>query len=165
VNKPLWVELLRSYSKQQRPEIAAISVLDEARRDQKRAPNGQTPSEIRNTKQARERVRILDQHEVDELVDCYLAGDSTYTLSRRFGIRRDTVVAHLKRRGIMRRANGLIVLDVNEGQQVIELLRHGWSVRRVAATRGHSERVIARTLDEASMERHRINTPSARASQ
>lgn len=38
-----------------------------------------------------------------ELVEAYLAGDSTYVLARRFGIHRETVSGHLERAGVARR--------------------------------------------------------------
>jgi DNA-binding CsgD family transcriptional regulator len=140
------VEVLQPYSKQQSPEISAISVLDEARRDQVRGRDRQAPSGIRNTSRVRERVRVLSESEVQELVGCYRAGDSTYALSRRFSIRRETVCAHLERNGVMRRANRRIELDDAETRKVLALYADDYSVRRIAAELGRSERVVARTI-------------------
>lgn len=147
------VEVLRTYSKQQRPEIAAISVLDEAGRGRRRDHDEQTPKGIRNTTQPRARFRVLTDDEMNELIECYRAGDSTYALSRRFGIRRETVSGHLRRRGVMRRANALIVLDAEQRSAVVGLYEAGWSMSRVAEEFGVSQPAVARSLQEAGMVR------------
>lgn len=101
----------------------------------------------------RERVRVLTGDEVKELVECYRAGDSTYALSRRFGIRRETVSAHLHRHDIMRRANPVIVLEPEQRARVVALYESGLSLKGVAKEVGVSERGVTRTLDEAGVER------------
>lgn len=54
----------------------------------------------------RQRAKLLIPEQVDELVEAYQCGDSTYMLARRFGIHRGTVTAHLERNGITRRPPG-----------------------------------------------------------
>ena len=49
------------------------------------------------------RVRKLREDEAAALVAAYQAGDSTYDLARRYGVRRETVTRHLERAGIARR--------------------------------------------------------------
>jgi lambda repressor-like predicted transcriptional regulator len=49
----------------------------------------------------RGRLRLPD---IDALVDRYRAGDTINELADRFGINRTTVIAHLDRRGVQRRA-------------------------------------------------------------
>lgn len=150
------VDLLGRYSKHQRPGNTAISVLDEALRGRRKRHVEQTPTGIRNARPPRERVRVLNNDEVKELVECYRAGESTYALSRRFGIRRDTVSAHLRRNGVMPRVNTLIVLDAEQQARVVELYGAGLSMKHVAEEVGVSERAVARGLQQAGVaRRHR----------
>ncbi len=96
---------------------------------------------------------MLTEDEVQELVECYVAGDSTYALSRRFGIGRDTVSAHLRRHGVMRRANPVVVLEPEQSARVVDLYQSGLSLNRVAVEVGVSERAVTRALDEAGVKR------------
>ena len=98
------VEVLGNYSKHGDRGKSTISVIDDAIRCRQEAAGRETPSGIRTA--PRERTKTLTAEQVDELVAAYRSGDSTYTLSRRFGIHRSTVAAHLERRGIMRRSRG-----------------------------------------------------------
>jgi hypothetical protein len=83
--KPPMVDILRRYLNQEKAEIAVLTLISDARRSQ--IPQGKiTP----RTLQARA-IRLSDE-QIEELIACYLAGDSTYALSRRFDIRRETVV-------------------------------------------------------------------------
>jgi len=63
------------------------------------AARSQPPKEIRN-KSLAARVRKLTDEQVRQLVSDYEAGDSTYSLARRFGINRHTVSEHLRRGAI-----------------------------------------------------------------
>jgi len=72
-------------------------------------------------------VRLTDA-QVDRLVEGYLAGKSVYQLASLFGINRQTVSLHLKRRGVTMRMQGLAESDRPE----IERLRAaGWSYARL----------------------------------
>lgn len=157
------VEVLGSYSKQRGLENTALSVIEQARECQKQAARGQTPTGNKNEipagnrNKTRERVRVLTPEEVENLVAAYLSGDSTYDLSRRYGIRRETVSAHLRRNNVTRRPNAKVVRADETAERVVELKSEGVSVRRIAREFGVTERVVARTLDEAGVERFTIN--------
>ena len=72
-------------------------------------------------------VRLTDA-QIDRLVEGYLAGKSVYQLAPVFGINRQTVSLHLKRRGVTMRRQGLAEADRPE----IERLRsEGWSFTRL----------------------------------
>jgi AraC-like DNA-binding protein len=69
---------------------------------------GDMPSEhIRDApppNQTHRAQRQLRAHDVDALVEHYRAGETIIQLAGRFGINRTTVIAHLDRRGVERRA-------------------------------------------------------------
>ncbi|MGW0821968.1 hypothetical protein [Streptomyces sp. NPDC002845] len=67
--------------------------------------------------------RILSQVEVAELVDAYRRGASMLELSRRYGVHRSTVDGHLKRAGIVKRAQTKI--DTRPRSQSDGTLRAG----------------------------------------
>ena len=98
------VEVLGNYSKHGHRGKSTISVIDDAIRCRQEAADRETPSGTRTA--PRERARTLTAPEIDELVVAYQGGESTYALSRRLGVHRSTVAAHLERRGVMRRARG-----------------------------------------------------------
>lgn len=100
----------------------------------------------------------------ERLVECYLAGDSTYALSRRLGIRRETVSAHRRRHGIMRRVDPVIVLEPDQQARVVELYGAGLSMKWVADEMGVSERAVSRALDDACVRslRHTLRSRGAR---
>jgi len=157
------VEILRECSKHGDRGESTILLIEEAVRCCAEALEGQTPSRNQTYHTSpRSRVRILTDDEVAELVSAYKAGDSTYALSRRFGIRRETVVGHLDRQGIMRRSIPRVDLDLATRDQILKLGRDGTSVHRIAKMFGLTERVVARTLDAAGIERrkaHQTTTP------
>ena len=98
------VEVLGNYSKHGDRGKSTFSVIDDAIRCHRDAAGRETPSGIRTT--PRERIKKLTAEQVDELVVAYQDGESTYALSRRLGVHRSTVAAHLEQRGVMRRARG-----------------------------------------------------------
>ncbi|MFM7536970.1 MAG: hypothetical protein ACKO91_14415 [Acidimicrobiales bacterium] len=54
---------------------------------------------------SRQLQRRLKPLEIDELVVMYEAGSSVPTVAESFGINRETVMLHLERRGVQRRAH------------------------------------------------------------
>ena len=68
--------------------------------EQASARDGATPPPV-----ARHRTqRRLRADDIDALVDCYRAGDAIADLAAQFAINRTTVMAHLNRRNVQRRA-------------------------------------------------------------
>jgi len=92
------------------------------------------------------------------LVRCYVAGHSTYDLAHAYGIRRDTVSAHLRRQGVLRRVNVAVVLDEDQRRQVVEHYEGGPSMRQIKELLGFSERSILRALISAGVDRRRHAT-------
>ncbi len=90
------VELLSIYSNLKPPVRRPSDLLQEAR-------SVQRPSENRNDTKAAKRPRRLNETQLQELAEAYLAGDSTYQLARRYGIHRNTVGRHLERLGVATR--------------------------------------------------------------
>lgn len=56
---------------------------------------------------------LLSEAQVDDLVARYQAGERVTSLARRFGIHRNTVTAHLRRRGVYK-SRGLSDQQINE---------------------------------------------------
>jgi len=72
-------------------------------------------------------VRLSDA-QIDRLVEGYQAGKSVYQLAPLFGINRQTVSLHLKRRGVaMRRQR----LDESDRPEIERLRAEGWSYTRL----------------------------------
>jgi hypothetical protein len=143
------VELLGTYSNLRGAENPLLSLIADARRCQ-------TPSGNRNEQPLQNRVRRVPDDEVAEQVSAYQDGDSTYALARRFGIRRVTVTTHLERHGVERRANRCVQLDPATRGSILDLGKSQWPVRKIAVQLGLTERVVGRALDDAGVERSRL---------
>ena len=74
------------------------------------------------------RGRRLNPAQVDLLVEGYLKGKTVYQLGAEFGIRRQTVSTHLKRKGVAMRMQGLAE---SERAAVVRLREQGWSFARL----------------------------------
>ena len=72
----------------------------------------------------------LNSAQVDLLVKEYLAGKTTYELGPMFGINRQTVSVHLRRRGVAMRMRGL---DESARPEIERLRSEGWSYERLGA--------------------------------
>jgi len=74
------------------------------------------------------RVRKLCEEEVQQLIEGYETGTTVYELGDRFGIKRQTVSALLKRHGVAMRQYGLNREQVDEA---VRLYGAGWSLARI----------------------------------
>ena len=82
---------------------------------------------------------FLSAAEVDRLVADYMAGVGVGELAERYGVRRATVAAHLRRRNVLRRRPGL---DVNEQAESVRLYRDGMSLRAIGQRMGVDRKVV-----------------------
>ncbi len=137
------VEVLGRYSNHARAANAVIELLDGASRGEIRLPRLETPS----VNKTLERSGRLSKARIDELVERHQAGGSARALAVEFGVHRDSIRALLKRRGLASRAPQMIVLDEEQSAAVRAGFDRLGSVRATARHLGHSERVVARTLD------------------
>lgn len=149
------MEVLSLYSNHGDSGKSTISLIEEATRCHAEYLACQTPSG--NQTPTRPRLKVLTSSEVDELIAAYEAGDSTYVLAERFGIRRETVAGHLDRHSIMRRGNPRIELDAETRRMIIELGALGTPVRSIAKRFGLADRVVARTLDTEGIRRRTVD--------
>lgn len=150
-HKPPMVEVLGHYSNHARAANAVIELLDQATQGRIRQPRLQTPA----VKKTLERSGRLSKARIDELVERHQAGESARALAVEFGVHRETIRTLLKRRGLASRPPQLKVLEVDQGDPVRRCFELHGSVRATARTLGLSERVVARTLDEAGIARPR----------
>lgn len=140
------METLGNYSNLRGGGNPALALIEDARRCQ-------IPTGNRNGKSLQERARRLSEAEVAQLVKAYKQGESVYALGRRFSIHRTTVSEHLHRAGVPTRTVRLVVLSDEDRERALEAARAGMSVRRIATLVGATERVVARTLDDAGVRR------------
>ena len=75
----------------------------------------------------------LSEAQVDCLVEGYLAGKTVYKLEPLFGINRQTVSLHLKRRDVPMRMRGL---DESLRPEILRLRGEGWSLACLGARSG-----------------------------
>ncbi len=149
-SKPPMVEMLGTYSNLRGGGNTALTLIEDARRCQQ--PR-QTPTGNRNGKTLQERVKRLSEAETAALIEAYKQGATVYELGRRFGIHRTTVSEHLHRAGVPTRTVRLVVLSDEDRERALKAAQAGMSVRRIATLIGVTERVVARTLDDAGVER------------
>lgn len=152
------MDVLGNYSNHGGAENTALALIEDARRC--RQPR-QTPTGNRNGRTHQECIKRLSEAETKALVDAYKQGASVYELGRRFGIHRTSVSEHLHRAAVPTRAVRLVVLSDEDRGRALEAARAGMSVRRIATLVGATERVIARTLDEAEIVRRRVESRSS----
>lgn len=148
------VEVLGHYSKHGDGGNSASSLIEQVARCRSEAVGLQIPSEIQTP--SRPRIRILTPAEIKHLVAAYEAGDSTHAIARQFGIRRETVTAHLERNGILRRVKHRVEIDAATHRMIIELRTNGTSVTKIAKRFGLTDRVVAGTLDSTGVARRRV---------
>ncbi|KAB1150719.1 hypothetical protein F7R91_01700 [Streptomyces luteolifulvus] len=92
-------------------------------------PGPEVPPVKRKPKPTRRAVKRLKPAQVEELVEAYKAGATTYQLADRFGIKRQTVSDILKRNGVTPRWRRLTEANVDEAER---LYATGLSTARVA---------------------------------
>ena len=90
---------------------------------------------------------FLTPSEVDQLVAEYEAGSGVQELASKYGIHRATVFAHLQRREVPRRRQGLCL---DEKAEAVRLARAGVSMRAIAESMGVGRKAVRRTLVEAN---------------
>lgn len=95
--------------------------------------------------------RRLTPEQVDELVQAYRAGGTIKGLAVQFRIHHTTVMAHLDRRGVVRRRRGQ-VLSQEQADDAVALYQAGWSLHAVAAKIGSDHRVVRESLVKAGVE-------------
>jgi lambda repressor-like predicted transcriptional regulator len=87
--------------------------------------------------------RKLSTDELAELVECYRRGSLASELAERYGIHRQTVIAHLKREGVTVRPQ--VKLTAPMVEQAAELYAEGWSTAAIGKKYG----VDASTVGDA----------------
>jgi IS30 family transposase len=90
-------------------------------------------------KGARQLRRRLSLGEVAELEQGYQAGKTVYELAAEFGVTRQTVSRHLKRRGVAMRRQGIAERDRAEAAR---LRGQGWSYARLGERFGVDGRTV-----------------------
>lgn len=93
--------------------------------------------------------RKLNAHDLEELVDCYRRGTLASELAERFGIHRQTVVAHLKREGVAIRPQVKLTAPVVE--QAVELYAEGWSTAAIGKKYGVDASTVGDALRRAKV--------------
>jgi len=81
----------------------------------------------------------LTASEVEQLVVAYRLGATVYELADRYGCRRTTISAHLKRTGVTLRLRSPTPAEINEA---IRLYQAGQSLAAVGRTLGFSTKTI-----------------------
>jgi DNA invertase Pin-like site-specific DNA recombinase len=92
-------------------------------------PKPDAPSTKRKPKQVRRVAKRLKKAQVEELVEAYKSGSTTYQLADRFVIKRQTVSSILKRNGVTPRWRRLTEANVDEAER---LYAQGMSLARIA---------------------------------
>jgi transposase len=93
-------------------------------------------------KQAQHRLKA---EQVRELVAAYVAGASVHQLTKQFQVHRSTVVAHLERHGIPRRASTRKLSD-DDVPQAAKLYEQGWSLVRLGEHYSVDDETVRRAL-------------------
>ncbi|MDH6217096.1 hypothetical protein [Streptomyces pseudovenezuelae] len=93
-------------------------------------PDPSAPAPKRERRPAPGKAKRLKDAQVKELVGAYRTGVSTYQLAERFGIKRQTVSAILKRNGVTPRWRRLREEDVDQAERLYTHQR--MSVARIA---------------------------------
>ena len=99
----------------------------------------------------RQQQRRLKQKAVDQLVERYQAGASVRELAVEFGIARTTVLEHLERRGVPRRASTRKLTDADV-QVAAHYYRTGESLETVGKRFGVNTSTIKREFRKAGVE-------------
>ncbi len=107
--------------------------------------------------------RRLKPREVDELVAMYEAGSSAPVVAETFGINRETVLLHLERRGVQRRANVRKLSDDDVG---IAAKRYeaGDSMASLTASFGVDGKTLRREITAVGVELRQPGRPRRRGS-
>jgi uncharacterized protein YjcR len=93
----------------------------------------------------RQRHIRLSSVQIDRLVADYLAGNSTITIGRKYGVDPQTVSDHLKRRGVEVRQQSIGVPDSELA--TVQALRHdGWTLARIGEKYGCSGTAVSNAI-------------------
>jgi len=91
-------------------------------------PDPTTPAPLPVNRPKPRRARQLDADQIQELIQGYTAGATTYELGDRFGIDRRTASNILHRHGVDMRRRGLSPDQVNDATHLYTI---GWSLARI----------------------------------
>ncbi|WP_415088950.1 sigma factor-like helix-turn-helix DNA-binding protein [Nocardioides sp.] len=91
---------------------------------------------------------LLSAAQVDDLVAGYQAGEQVASLATRFGIHRNTVTAHLRRRSAQRPRG----LSAQQAAQVVVLyVKQQWTLEEIGREFGVSQRTVGRIMSKAGV--------------
>jgi len=110
---------------------------------------------------SRQLQRRLKPTEVDELVGIYEAGSSVLAVAQSFGISRETVLLHLERRGVRRRAN-LRKLGDDEVRAAAIRYEAGDAMRSLTTHFQVDGKTLRKELTKAGVELRRPGRPKRR---
>jgi lambda repressor-like predicted transcriptional regulator len=133
------VEVLGGYSNHADQGERLAKLLENPRLGPRR-PETRTPKQLQHR---------LAQPEADQLITAYLAGESVYDLSDRYGVHRNTVSRILERHGIDRRYR---LLRGDMLDEAIEQYRQGASLRTVGQQLGVSLDTVRNALIRSGVE-------------
>ena len=89
-------------------------------------------------------------HEIDEVVQSYLAGRTLASVALELGVHHRTIAAHLEDRGIPRRANHREMTD-DDVAQTASRYRKGDSLAKIGAAMGLDPVTVRRELHRAGV--------------
>lgn len=106
------------------------------------------------------RVRKLTRDQIDELCPLYRRGDSTYSLAKVFGIRRDQVSIILRRAGVEMRPGHQAKLSETDKDEIVQLYESGLSIRKIALQFGVTDNPVHNALKERAV---RMRSPNEKS--
>jgi DNA-directed RNA polymerase specialized sigma24 family protein len=118
------------------------------RRDQETSlhpPSGRVVRRIGTTQ------TLLREAQIDDLVARYQEGEKVTSLAVHFGIHRNTVTAHLRRRGAQL-SRGLSDEQISEAG--ILYTEQQWTLEEIGRKFGVSRRTVGRSMDQAGLLRY-----------
>lgn len=105
------------------------------------------------------KVRKLTRDQIDELCSLYRRGNSTYSLAKVFGIRRDQVSILLRRAGVEMRPGHQAKLSEADKDEIVRLYESGLSIHKLALQFSVTDNPVHNALRERGV---RMRDPHGR---
>lgn len=93
-------------------------------------------------------LQRLTASQLQELVNRYRRGETTYELAQHFGVHRHTVSAHLHRSGATMRRQGI---DASGSLEAARLYSSGWSLARIGERLGVDPKTVSARLKDVGV--------------
>lgn len=110
------------------------------------SPKLMTPANVYNIKtKIKQQQKHLNPEEIEQIVQRYQNGESTYKLAKEFNCHRRTIANNLRKQGIK------VSIEKIDLEEAAKLYESGWTTKQLAEIYHMSDNAVSRRLKKAGI--------------